>query len=113
MKQMDEITTIEELLDIITEYREQNQLDKQDNIFELIKAINVEAGELLELITFSAEFEDKLYKTLIKQELANVLIYTLALAEYMCLDIEDLIRQKIEYNIQRNRKIVKIFSYYE
>lgn len=101
---MDEITTIEKLIDTIIEYREQNQLDKQDNIFELIKAINVEAGELLELITFSAEFEDKLHKTLIKQELADVLIYAFSLADYMFLDIDDLIRQKIEYNIQRNRK---------
>jgi len=101
---MDEVTTIEELTEFITEYRDQENLDKQDNISELIKAINVEAGELLELITFSTEFEDKLYKTLIKQELADVLIYSLALADYMYLDIEDLIRQKIEYNIKRGRK---------
>lgn len=101
---MDEVTTIEELTEFITEYRDQEKLDKQDNIFELIKAINVEAGELLELITFSTEFEEKLYKTLIKQELADVLIYAFSLADYMCVDIDDLIRQKIEYNKQRNRK---------
>ena len=101
---MDEVTTIEELTEFITEYRDLENLDKRDNIFELIKAINVEAGELLGLITFSTEFKDKLYKTLIKQELADVLIYSLALADYMGFDVEDIIREKIEYNIKRGRK---------
>ena len=99
MKQMDEVTTIEELTEIITEYRNQENLDRLDNTSELIKAITVEAGELLERDTFKLLINRKR----VAQELADVLIYSLALADYMGFDVDDIIREKIEYNIKRGR----------
>ena len=101
---MDEVTTIEEITNTITEYREQNVLDRYDTIFELIKAINVEAGELLEIITFPLEAEEMENKRKTKQELADVLIYSFALADYLGFDVDDIIREKIEYNKKRGRK---------
>ena len=99
MKQMDEVTTITELTELITEYREQENLDKIDTPTELIKAITVEAGELLETDTFKLLFKRKR----VAQELADVLIYSLALADHMDFDVEDIIREKIEYNKKRGR----------
>ena len=96
---MDEVTTITELTELITEYREQENLDKIDTPTELIKAITVEAGELLETDTFKLIIN----KNRIAQELADVLIYSLALADYMGFDVEDIIREKIEYNKKRGR----------
>lgn len=97
---MDEVTTIEEITNTITEYREQENLDRLDTHTELIKAITVEAGELLERDTFKLVIN----RERVAQELADVLIYSLALADYMGFDVDDIIREKIEYNIKRGRK---------
>lgn len=96
---MDEVTTITELTEFITEYREQENLDGLDTTSELIKAITVEAGELLERDTFKLIIN----KNRVAQELADVLIYSLALADHMGFDVDDIIREKIEYNIKRGR----------
>lgn len=98
---MDEVTTITELTDFITEYREQENLDKIDTTQELIKAITVEAGELLETDTFKLLFNRKR----VAQELADVLIYSLALADHMGLDVDDIIREKIEYNKKKGTNL--------
>ena len=97
---MDKITTIKELIDTITEYRGQEHLDGLDTTSELIKAITVEAGELLERDTFKLIINPNR----VAQELADVLIYSLALADHMGFDVEDIIREKIEYNKKRGRK---------
>lgn len=97
---MDEVTTITELTNFITEYRERENLDRLDTTQELIKAVTVEAGELLETDTFNLV----IHKEKVAQELADVLIYSLALADYMGFDVEEIIREKIEYNIKRGRK---------
>ena len=97
---MDEVTTITELTDFITEYRERENLDGLDTTQELIKAVTVEAGELLGADTFNLV----VHKERVAQELADVLIYSFALADYLGFDVDDIIREKIEYNIKRGRK---------
>ena len=94
---MDEVTTVSELIDIITDYMEKYEITYVGEQDKLIRAIAVNSEGLLNLTTFSSEFEEKTYKTIIKNELAEVLIYSLALADCMCLDVDELIRQKIEY----------------
>lgn len=100
---MDYETTIEDLKKQVTTYRKEYELDKTDTMFELIKAVNVEAGELLECITF-----DRGTKQDVTHELADVFIYCLALADLLCLDVEEIIMKKIRYNKERGRKYEKI-----
>ena len=97
---MDEVTTITELIELITEYRERENLDGLDNTSELIKAVAIESGELLETDTFNLV----IHKERVAQELADVLIYSFALADHMGFDVDDIIREKIEYNKKRGRK---------
>ena len=97
---MDEVTTITELIELITEYRERENLDGLDNTSELIKAVAIESGELLETDTFNLV----IHKERVAQELADVLIYSFALADYLGFDVDDIIREKIEYNKKRGRK---------
>ena len=97
---MDEVTTITELTDFITEYRERENLDRLDTTQELIKAVTVESGELLETDLFNLV----IHKERVAQELADVLIYSFALADYLGFDVDDIIREKIEYNKKRGRK---------
>lgn len=97
---MDEVTTIEELTEFITEYRDQEHLDGLDTTQDLIKAIIVHARDLLEADTFQIVIPKELHK----EKLADVLIYSLALADHMGFDVDDIIREKIEYNIKRGRK---------
>ncbi len=94
-------TTVEQLKEIVDLYRTNNDLDSYDTTNDLISAINVEAGELLELITFT---EKTPYINHIEQELADVLIYCLALSKYLQIDITSAIQEKIAYNVQRGRK---------
>ena len=115
---IDSNTTVEQLIEIVTEYRQNDNLDKYDSIEELIKAISVESGELLNEITLKNPEYNVIYDTETKivdenpspfnrlkigRELADVLIYCIALASYMDIDITSLVKQKIEYNKRRNR----------
>ncbi len=117
-------TTLEKLTEIVTDYRKEYRLDRYDTEEELIKAISVEAGELLNEILFKKDTYNVFkhgkkigeckciettyntsYNTLdIYRELADVMIYCIALSHYMHRDITSLILQKIEYNKNRGRK---------
>lgn len=98
---MDEVTTITELIELITEYRGQEHLDGLDNTSELIKAVAIESGELLETDTFNLV----IHKERVAQELADVLINSLALADHMGFDVDDIIREKIEYNKKKGTNL--------
>ncbi len=60
----------------------------------LAKSIAIEAGELLECFQWSAVANE----ADVKRELADVLIYCLLLADRIGMDVDELIRTKIEEN---------------
>ncbi|RAP43566.1 MAG: hypothetical protein BZ136_09520 [Methanosphaera sp. rholeuAM74] len=102
-----EFITVEKLARIIHDYRHDEHLDKKDNKDDLIKAITVEAGELLECILFRGEVYDweyRLQQDSIQKELADILIYCFSLAHHMKWDVEKIIRDKIRYNKERGRE---------
>jgi len=92
-------TTIKELIYTIIDYRKKQNLDKYDTIINLIIAVCVESGELLENINFNRYNREG-----VLMELADVFIYAFALANHMQVDIEEIIQNKIEYNLERGRK---------
>jgi len=113
----DEYTTIQELTNKVTEYRQNTKtyknkqpLNTKDDVFNLINAILHEALELHETTLFQDEElfdlnldENKHYDN-IKKELADVMIYCIALADYLEEPVFSLITNKINYNIRRNRQ---------
>lgn len=85
---------------LINEYRGTNKLDMEDTIENLIKAINVEAGELLETTNFDKVINPKK----VEEELADVLIYCFSLANELTTPVDRIIARKIKKNIERGRK---------
>ncbi|MCC8159458.1 MAG: nucleotide pyrophosphohydrolase [Phascolarctobacterium sp.] len=89
---MDDI--IKKLL-IFRDERNWQQFHTPEN---LAKSISIEAGELLECYQWSSKNSNN---NKIKEELADVLIYCLYLAEYYRFDIKTIISEKILENAKK------------
>lgn len=72
--------------------RNWDQFHSGDN---LAKSISIEAAELLELFQWNNEVKDK---SLLSEELADIFIYSIQLAEAYNLDITKIINDKLEKN---------------
>lgn len=87
---------MKEIIKLIEEFRIERKWDETDNLDNLIKSIVVESGELLENIQWG---EESINYENIKEELADILIYSFTLANYLELDIETIIKEKLEKNL--------------
>ena len=89
---------MKELLDIIIRFRDERGWKEHDTPQALAKSIIIEAAELLE----NYQWEDTVPNLEnVKEELADVLIYALAMAADLGLDPEAIILEKLRKN---NRK---------
>jgi len=86
---------MKKLLAEIIEFRDKRGWKISDKPENLAKSIIIEAAELLENYQWGAEFADI---DNVKEEIADVLIYSLALASDLGFDIEQIIREKLEKN---------------
>jgi len=73
---------------------------------DLAKSVMIEGAELLELFqwdnyTVSQIEKDKALKTKIEQEMADVMIYCTELAIRLGVDIETVMREKLEHNARK------------
>lgn len=96
--------SIKELTDEIVAFRDARDWKKFHNSKDMAISISLEAAELLEVFQWSgedveADTENKLSK--IKEELADVLIYSLLMGHDLGFDISEIVKQKIDTN---NRK---------
>jgi NTP pyrophosphatase (non-canonical NTP hydrolase) len=78
----------------IIKFRDDRAWEKYHTPANLAKSISIEASELLELFQWS----DNADLERIKEELADVLIYSITLAEKLELNIKTIILEKIEKN---------------
>ena len=83
---------MEELKTIITEFREKRGWGEYDNLERFSKSISIEAAELLEHFQWSEE-GDNIQE--IKDELADVLIYALAMCSHLNEDPKKIIKEKL------------------
>lgn len=74
-----------------TKDRDWDQFHHPEN---LAKSISIEAAELLECFQWSKEFDH----TSVTEELADVLIYCIQMADKLNVDIEDIINKKMDKN---------------
>ena len=86
--------TIKEILDFIND-RDWDQFHSPSN---LAKSISIEAGELLECFQWSDEDYDL---DEVKDELADVLVYCIDLANKLNLDIDEIIMAKMQKNKEK------------
>jgi NTP pyrophosphatase (non-canonical NTP hydrolase) len=93
---MSDIKTITESL---TNFRNERDWEQFHNPKDLALAINVEAGELLELFLWKNAADANIEK--IKEELADVFAYAFLLADKYQFDVKEIILEKIQKNADK------------
>lgn len=83
---------MQEVLNLIQKMRKDCGWDKTDNLATLIKSVSIESAELLETIQWD---ETNVDICAVRSELADVLMYALAIAIDQNWDVKDLIAEKI------------------
>lgn len=93
---------MKELMNKINQFRDDRDWRKFHNEKDLAISISLEASELLELFQWKNS-EEVVESSLneIKEELADVLIYSLMMADNLNLDVEDIIKSKLDLNEQK------------
>lgn len=93
---------IMEIMNEINKFREERDWKQFHNEKDLAISISLEASELLEIFQWksSEEVTDKKIED-IKDELADVLIYSHMLADNLDLDIETIIEDKLKKNAEK------------
>lgn len=90
---------MKKLMNRINQFRDDRDWRKFHNEKDLAISISLEASELLELFQWKNS-EEVVESSLneIKEELADVLIYSLMMADNLNLDVEDIIKNKLDLN---------------
>lgn len=87
---------IEEIIDVLVKFRNERDWEQFHNPKDLALAINIEAGELLELFLWK-NAEDA-NKEKVKEELADILAFSFLLANKYGFDVKQIVLDKIKKN---------------
>ena len=90
------MTDIESIMAILTQFRDERDWAQFHNPKDLAVAINVEAGELLELFLWKEP--STVDREKVKEELADVFAFAFFLAEKYGFDVKQMILDKMESN---------------
>lgn len=88
-----------ESVELVTAFRDARDWSQFHNPKDLAISINLEASELLEIFQWSGEdlnCEDKIDR--VKEELADVLCYCILMADRCGLDMDEIIKAKMQKN---------------
>ena len=91
-----------ETVEIVKSFRDQRAWSQFHNPKDLAISLNLEASELLEIFQWSGTdlvCDEKLDK--IKEELADVLCYSILMADRCGLDMDEIIRDKMKKNAEK------------
>ena len=86
----------EEIIEALLKFRNERDWEQFHNPKDLAIAINIEAGELLELFLWKNPDEAK--KNKVKEELADIFSYAFLLAEKYQFNVKEIIMEKIQMN---------------
>ena len=87
---------IEKIINSLLKFRNERDWEQFHNPKDLALALNIEAGELLELFLWKSSEEAN--KDKIKEELADVFAYAFLLADKYELDVKQIVLDKIKIN---------------
>lgn len=90
------MSEIKEITNKLIEFRNERDWEQFHNPKDLALAINIEAGELLELFLWKNANDAN--KDKVKEELADVFAFAFLLADKYCFDIKDIVLEKIRKN---------------
>ena len=91
-----------ETIDIVPNFKDQRSWAQFHNPKDLAISLCLEASELLEIFQWSGddlECADKLDK--VKEELADVLCYSILMADRCGLDLDEIITEKVKKNAEK------------
>ena len=89
----------EEIIDELIKFRNERDWEQFHNAKDLALAINIEAGELLELFLWK-NAEDA-NKEKVKEELADIFSFAFLLADKYSFDVKEIILDKIKVNSEK------------
>jgi NTP pyrophosphatase (non-canonical NTP hydrolase) len=89
----------EEMMQALLNFRNERDWEQFHNPKDLALAINVEAGELLELFLWKDSKDANIEK--VKEELADVFAFAFLLAEKYNLDVKEIVLDKIKKNAEK------------
>lgn len=101
---MDYRTTIQELKELVRDFVVERDWLKYHNPKDLAEAICIEAAELLEVFQWASPEETLSWKddrsklSRVEEELADVVIYCLSMANVMGIDISNAVVEKVKEN---------------
>ena len=93
------MTEIEEIIEELIKFRNERDWEQFHNPKDLALAINIEAGELLELFLWK-NAEDA-NKEKVKEELADIFSFAFLLAEKYGFDVKQIVLDKIKVNSEK------------
>ena len=97
-----EMKTLDELMKEAALFRDERNWRQFHNPKDLAISVSLEAAELLEIFQWSAEDVEVSERTdEIKEELADVMLYALLLADRLGLDPAEIIEDKLEKNREK------------
>ncbi len=89
-------------MDLVKKFRDDRNWSQFHNPKDLAISINLEAAELLEIFQWSGEDLECLERLdEVKEELADVLCYSILLADRYGLDHDEIIRNKMQKNAEK------------
>ena len=105
MDKNDKNTQIQELKDLLAAFRDKRDWKQFHNPKDLAEAISIEAGELMELFLWQTkeEIADKIkkdsdFKKDVRDELSDVITFSVNFANALDIDIVSAIKSKMEEN---------------
>ena len=93
------MSELNELISKIVKFRDDRDWAQFHNPKDLAIALNIEASELLELFLWKNEDGANIGR--VKEELADILIYSLLLANKYNLDVQTIIESKLKKNSEK------------
>lgn len=90
---------LKELTEEILKFRNERDWEQFHNEKDLALAISIEAGELLELFLWKKA--DEADKEKVKEEIADIMIYSLLLSEKFGFEVREILMEKIENNKEK------------
>lgn len=90
---------MQEIINSLIKFRNERDWEQFHNPKDLALAINVEAGELLELFLWKDASEAD--KEKVKEELADVFAFAFLLAEKYGFDVKEIVLDKIKKNAEK------------
>ena len=93
---------IKEIQDNLAKFAEERDWDQFHSPKNLAMALTSEVGELNELFQWlTEEKSNNVDNNEVRQEIADIFIYLLRLADKLDIDIEEAVREKIEINAKK------------